>query len=356
MFSWIAGVDALSPIALTALAQTVDPNDPPDQLLYPSFFRDNPVDSIRLANITGSIDFRPVADRREWGQRGRLIPLKQPDLSRVEMIPIECYYKVGEHEIQLLTERTLGDAGLFRRIVGTEITQRTPGLAASNFRRLELDAFTAWALGQITVHDPQGGAADKTTTLGFANDRYVDESTPGWDDAGVNAYDKLMTHAQVAIQKIGSCGGSMLRLKTLLEIRKDAPRPVNAANVELTLAELQGRAQADLGRPFRFLLNEQTMDRFSDGGISTAKVNKWPAGLVGFLPDDFRIGSIARAPVARAFELVGGRPDGGIVDVRGNTVYHEIAGNGRELTVECQLNALPLPEEQRVYVVNSGIT
>jgi len=352
IFSWISQVAELGSAVLTAQAQTVSPTDV-DRLLWPTIFPRRDVNSIRLANIAGSIDYRPVADRREWNQRGREIPLITPDISAVEMIPIEAKFGINEREITLLREQAFGNEATFRAIVGTSITDRITGLAKANFRRIELDAFQAWALGQIVLRDPQGGAADETVSLGFAVARYVTPAAWTGGAAGT-AYAQLLAQLELAQELTGSVAGVMLRLTTFKAIQESSPRPVNSDNVALTRSQLKDRVEQDTGRPFQFLINEDSADVFSDGGTTTARTKIWPANRVGFMPDGFQIGNTAFAPVSRAWDLAAQIPGGGI-DIRGNTVYAEEANNGRSLSVECQVNALSVPDEQKVYVVNAGI-
>jgi hypothetical protein len=45
------------------------------------FFPRRDVDSIDLDDVT-TIDYRPASDRREWNQRGRLIPVKSSEYAQ----------------------------------------------------------------------------------------------------------------------------------------------------------------------------------------------------------------------------------------------------------------------------------
>jgi hypothetical protein len=65
---------------------------------------------------------------------------------------------------------------------------------------------------------------------------------------------------------------------------------------------------------------------------------------------------MAFAPVARAMELARNSSGESGIDVRGMTVYNDADENaGRQLTVECQVNAIPIPIEARLSVIDAGI-
>lgn len=352
MFSWISGEDALSNAALTAKAQVIDPRDV-GRLLWPDLFPRVNAPSIKINEIS-TLDFRPVADRREWNQRGRLIPLRTPGTKEFEMVPVESNFRMAEYEIQRINERVEGNEALFRRIVGADVLSQINSLAGANFRRIELDAFLAWATGTIVARDPQGGAANKTVNLGFAAGRYVTPAAWTGGDSGT-AYAQFMIHLEAALELMGSVAGAMMRLATYRAIQESAPRPAAAPDVRLTANQLRELIEDDTGRPFRFFINEESHDVFNDGGTATTRTKAWTANRVGFMPEGFRIGSTHFAPVARAWDIARAAPQVTGLDVRGNTVFTDVGNGGREFTTECQVNALPIPDEQNVYVVNAGI-
>jgi hypothetical protein len=350
LFAWIEQERELSPAALTVRAQAVSPNDT-GRLLWDAFFPRVNADSIRLRTIS-DIDFRPVADRREWNGRGRLIPLRTPNVEELEMVPIESYFSLAEREIQELEERTLGNQDLFRRIVGTSIPTRVEGLAAANYRRIEVDAFTAWSLGQITAKNPQGVGAAATFDFGFAAERYQTAAT-AWNDPGLNAFDEFLAWLEDAYELTGGGQGVMLRQATLNAIKADAPQPVGA--LPMTTRQLAERVQDELGSSFQFYVNEGTVDVFNDGGTAVTRTKLWAAGRIAVVPQGERVGSTHFAPVARAFEVARRAGEQAGIDVRGMTTYHEISNGGRTLTIECQGNAMPIPEERLTAVMNTGI-
>lgn len=348
-FSWLAQEAELSNAALTVLAQAVSPNDQ-DQLVWDVFFPRRNVDSLEI-NTISDVSFRPTADRREWNTRGRLIPLVTPETAKIEMLPIESYFKIEEQEINKLLTRVMNDQALFRRLIGADIPSRVRSLTEANYRRIEVDAMTAWALGQVTVKDPQTG---DTTVVGFDFDaaRYQTAGT-AWSDAGVNAYDEFLAWLQDAQDAMGAMpSAAVMRLATYRAIQADAPQGADA--IMLTRSQLVQRVQDDIGSAFNFLINERHVDVFTDGGIVSTPVKVWPAEVIAAVPQGDRVGETAFAPVVRAYEAAAQAPKAG-VDVNGMTAYTEVGNGGRELTVECQVNALSIPNEQKVFVIDVGV-
>ena len=348
-FNWVGQENTLSAVALTIRAQTISPNDQ-RRLLWDIFFPRRNVDSVKLRTITMT-DFRPVADRREWNTRGRLIPMKSPKIDELEMVPIESYFRLAEREIQDLEERTQGNQTIFRQLIGADLPTRTDTLAESNFRRIEVDSFRAWANGTIVARNAQTNTTS-TFSFGFDSARYQTAGT-AWNTVA-NAYDEFIAWVEAGIDAVGSASGAYMRLATYKEILKDAPTAW-AGGSKLTRRQLQERVEDELGRPFQFYLDDRTFSPFTDAGIAFNAAEKyWPVGKVALVPAGERVGTTAFAPVARAFEIQRGTPGAGI-DVRGQTVYPEVGNGGRELTIECQVNAMPLPEERLLWVIDAGV-
>lgn len=346
--SLIPVVDDLSPATLTVLAQTVSPNDL-GMLKWDMFFPRENVDSVDLNEIT-TLDFRPVSDRRAWNSRGRLIPNLTPDLRNVSIVPVEGYYTWGEYEMQKLAERALGNDAVVNQILGNSIPGKVTQITEANYRRIEVDAFSAWGLGTVTVKNPQTGQT-YTVSFGFDSARISTAST-AWDDSSLNAYDEFTAFMEDAVDAVGPTVGAVMRLSTLRAIEADAPDL--QGGVRMTRAQLAQRISDDLGRPFDFFLFDDTLDIFTDGGTATTSTNVWPAGRIAAVPAGGRVGRTAFAPVNRAMELARQLPQAKI-DQRGMTVYYDEENAGRSLTVEVQCNPVTIPNEQKVFVVNTQI-
>lgn len=356
-FSWVGAEKRLSNASLTVLVQAVSPTDQ-DLLLWDVFFPRQNVPSVKIDTITPLLATRWTSDRREWNGRGRYIPQEYPGTAQLEMVPIEAYFKLSEREIQQLEEAGAGGGNdQFRRLVGVDIPDRTETLAQANYRRIEVDTFNAWATGSVSVRNPVTGTL-YTASYGFDATRYTVQAPVWTGGTGGTAYSKFMLFLQAAIERGIPVGGAMMRLSTREAIRTSAPNtafPTAAAGTfSPILADVESRIQQELGVDFRFYLNERHVDVFPTGGIATSQAKLWPANTIAIVPSGEKIGYNAFAPVARAFEISRAAPEARI-DVNGMTAYTETANNGRELTVECQVNALPVPIETNVYVTNAGI-
>ena len=347
-FSWLAQEDLLSSEALTVRAQAL-PVDDRDQLVHDVFFPRQDVPSVELSSLE-DIDFRPVSDRREWNTRGRHLHTITPQARELEMIPIESYFKIEEREMQKLVEQTFGNEAVMRQILKSSIPGRIDALVQANRRRMEYDALRAWATGSIIAMNPQTGAT-QTVSYGFDSARMSTAGT-AWNNGAVNAYNELIAWLEDGIDAVGSAVGVIMRRATFAAIQTDAPQGLDA--IPLTRAQLQDRISQDLGIPFTFYLLEHRADKYNDGGLAVTRTNYWPAEQVALVPAGLVIGSMAHAPLVRGFSLANVARDAQI-DVRGMGVFREIAGNGREATWECQINAFPVPLESRVWVIDAGV-
>lgn len=349
MRSLIPVVQELSPASLTIVAQTISP-DNSGELRWPVFFPRQNVDSVDLREVT-TIDFRPVSDRREWNSRGRLIPDITPPIRELSIIPVESYYKWDEYEMQKLSERALANSEIIDQIIGRSIPGKVAQLVEANNRRVEVDAFAAWATGTNVAKNPQTGTTH-TVSYGFPSDRLTTAGT-AWDDPGVNAYDLLISFVEDATDKIGPVIGVVLRTALHRAIHADAPNgPLGTIIPRGRLAE---QVSDDLGIPFRFFIFDDTLDIFNDGGISYTSTNVWPAGRIAAVPSGGVVGRTAFAPVVRAMEIARASGIPGI-DTRGQTAYYEESVMGRDLTVEVQCNPFTIPNEQKLRVENTLVT
>lgn len=349
MFEWITQLFNLSPAALTVRAQALSPNDQ-GALLWDIFFPRQDVDSVDLADVL-TLDDRPAADRREWNGPGRLIPIETPSLREISMVPIEAYDKIGEKEMQRLMERFVGNAQLIANQIGVSLPDRSDRLALACYRRHELDTFSAWLSGTIVQRNPQDASKTFTASFGIDSGR-IQTAATAWNDPGLNAYDEFIAWMEDGIDASGPAIGAMLRLPTLKAIQADAPDMANG--VPMTRAGLESRIQDDLGSPFRFFLNENTIDVFTDGGLAKTRTKVFTAEKVAMIPQGNAVGKSGFAPVVRAMELSSQIPDAGI-DVRGVTIYHDAHNAGKELEIQGQLNVLSIPDEEKVWVIDAGV-
>jgi hypothetical protein len=338
----------LSPVALTVRAQAVSPDDR-GNLSYTDFFPNRDVPSVDLKDIT-SLDRRAAADRREWNAPGRYIPMLTPQQREISMVPIEAYDKIEEKEMQKLMEGAFGNAAIIQQVVGADIPSRVEELARTIYRRLELDSMTAWANGYIRQYNPQRGDYYEAS-FGFSNTRLTTAIT-AWDDPGVNAYDEFLAWYHDANDLIGGAEGVLLRRATLLAILEDAPLLPNG--VKMTISQLPDRVQQDLGAAFSFVVNENQLDVFNDGGTAVTRTKVWPAQKVAAIPTGRTVGVTANAPVRRAMDLANTESAAGI-NIRGVSVYYFESNDAKELTIQAQKNAMPVPDEQKISVIDAGV-
>lgn len=346
-FGWINAL-ATSPAALTVRAQTISPNDD-GRLKWDTFFRRTPVDSVDLEDVT-TLDYRPATDRREWNQRGRLVPIKTPNRRKVSIVPIEGNYTWGEYELQKLNERAMGNQQIILDIMQATVPGRVDAIAQANYRRLELDCFEAWALGTLTQRNPQNAAETFQASFGFDVGRYQTAGT-AWNDNSLNAYDELLDWLDDAINAVGAIKGIVCRRNFVKEVLKDAPDLAGGA--QMTFVQLEQRIQDDLGSDFRFYPIEDTVEVFTDGGTATTSTKVWAAEKIAAVPAGTFVGDAVFAPVVRAMEIARALPQAKI-DINGQTVFYEEHNNGRELSVEVQMNAAPIPNEQKLFVMDVG--
>lgn len=346
-FAWTQTVEELSPAALTVRAQTISPNDD-GALKWDMFFPRENVDSVDLADVT-TLDYRPASDRREWDQRGRLIPIKTPNFRNVSIVPVEGYYTWGEKELQKLNERSLGNAAVIEQIMQSTVPGRIDAITRANYRRIELDAFEAWALGQVTQRNPQNATETYAASFGFDANRYQAALT-AWNDGGQNAYNNLLAWLKDSIDAVGPIRGIVCRRNFVDEVIADAPALSGVAN---TFTNIEARIRDDLGSDFRFYVMEDTVEAFTDGGTATASVKVWAAETIAVVPASGIVGRTAFAPVVRAMEIARALPQAKI-DTNGMTAYYEEHNNGRQLTVEVQANPITIPDEQKLFVIDVG--
>lgn len=348
--NWIQTVEGVTSAELTVRAQALPENNN-GMLWWNIFFPRRDVNSITIADIL-TTDERFVADFREWNAEGRRIPLITPDVRQFEMTPIGADFLVGEREIQKLAENTNNNQMVIADIIGARVPERTDGLVRTVYRRLELAVFEAWLKGTVTATNPQNGQT-YTASYEIDTDR-LNAAQTAWNDNSVNAYELFIAWAEDAIAMTGGVRGAATRLKVIRAIQADAPQ-IN--NRRMTRAELTAQIQDELGSDFRFVPIEATMKPFTDGGTATSDIEVFEQGFIAAIPtaNEGAVGYAAFAPVVRAMDLVESEPDAGI-DVNGVSVFSESQATGKTLKVEAQANAIPIPDEQLVFVTDTLIS
>lgn len=342
LLDWLQLDEKLTPAALTFRAQNL-PADDSDRLLYPIFFPRSDVASVKVSDIA-STDWRPVLDRRAWNAPGRRLGLRTPAIRELEMLPIEGNYKLEERELQALTEQRGLSESIVRSIIAPTIPGRVDTLTQASWRTVERDAMNAWALGQVTVRNPETNGTI-VVSYGFDAARYT---TAGTAFNAVGGWDEFVAWYTAARQLCGPGQGVVMRWATLAGLLTQAPNLLNGA--KMRRSEVQDELSQTFGEQFTFLTVEDSFDEHQTAGTATTRVAKWPAQRVAFIPLGGTVGRTAIAPNMRV-------PGDSQLPLRRNDIgvsYFE-HGNGRELDIEVQVNALTIPDESKVCVINAGV-
>lgn len=355
---WLEEIQEVSSAGLTVQAQalSLDQVDPNQMLQHPVFFPYQDTPSVKLQQVFET-DFRPVGDRREWDGPSRFIPTVLPEIENLKMVPIESKDMMGEEELQAINEQSLGqNEAVYKQLAMASIPDRVNKLVGANFRRAELDAMEAWAKGTITAKNPTKGGTSQTFSLGFSSSRIQTAST-AWDNGAVNGFNELQSWIADGESQMGPIVAVKLRRATFNAIQADAPNILDYGgnSIKPSMRKIEEYLQDQLGHAFRFIIAEERVDTFTDGGTAYTRTAVWPSGYVAAVPQSGVIGATFRAPVNRAIELARSTPEAGI-DVRGQTVFYNFKNNGRTAVIECQCNWLSLPQERNIWTINSGVS
>ena len=351
-FAWILAFLGLREVDLTVRAQAVDPMDV-DGVIYPAFLQTENVNSMKVAEVT-TRSYRQVAGRRPWDTDGSRFVQLPGDMRDAEFTPIDMYDFIGEKALYELF--AFFGAGIendaTRQMVGRQLLQSVPDriveMAKAIERRLNIESANAWALGNYTITDPQNTAV-ATVSFGYSASRYQTAVT-AWDDAGKDAVDEFVTWLRAARQKIGSLGGARMSTKVLLELLKDAPVTINTM-LKMSTTDLEQYIAQQVGvGSFRIVIDDYTYE--TAPGTS---VRYWPVGHVAAIPSDRYVGTMNFAPVVRAAQIAGAVPEAR-VNVRGAAAFYEAFNGGKALKYSVQRNAYPWLNEQKLYVIDTGIT
>lgn len=345
-FSWLATYAALTPANLT-IREAARLAENPLDLRYRAIFPRQPVNSVKLSEIT-TVDFRPLGGRREWNAQGREIPEKSGPARSFEMVPINPTHHIDERMMQLFGESGMQE--LIQRGVIGALTTWPQRLADACDRQLEYEAFAAWYNGTITVMDPKTG---DTVSVAMGFDQATTYPTAGtaWNDAAQDAYLNLLVAIQAAQDKFGSVGVVRTRRAVYAAIIADAPDGPNG--LRPTFSALQDRVREEGFGEVTLVIDERTYDQWTDGGSATTATKYVPAGKIAFQPASGVVGATYVAPVVRAYDFLSGANRS---LANGVAIFRSEKNEGKTLLIEAQENAIVLPTEGSVYVVDSGVT
>ncbi|HEY0428997.1 MAG TPA: major capsid protein [Pyrinomonadaceae bacterium] len=344
--SWIEKVKKLTAAALTVRVQMLDPTDN-GTLKWSTLF---PRVDVQTHDVTDLItkDFRPVGARREWDAHGRRIPIITPDTRKINIIPIETEDLIHEQELVALRERFLNNQQLMVEQLKVTIPERGDTLAMAAWRTLEKDAMDAWLKGYIDQYDAQSKKFYRTS-FGIDVARQTVAVSP-WTSG---AFGKFIAWLKVAKTYVkGGILGVMSSATVIQAIFDDAPALANGQRMgyEEFYKEIRNRT----GLNIVFIENNETGDFFVDGGTRTEKKRYFDESYIAVVPVGGMVGKTPFAPVSRAQDLSTLVPDAKI-DVRGVSVFHFAENDDKALKLQAQLDALPIPTDEKIYTTDTGI-
>jgi major capsid protein E len=342
-FDILGRVIALSPASLTVREQARLAQNP-NELRWRDIFPVQDADTSVLKQIE-TVDFRPVADFREWNADGRTIPEVLGPQVELEMVPISANHPIDEKRLQKLSERAPDLAELVNRGVIADVDAWAGRLADAVDRHIERAAFECWALNQITAMDPKTGST-VTVSRGVAGARYVTEGT-AWATVA-NAYDRLLFHLGEAQRLMGSVGPVRMRRATYATVVADAPTGPGA--VRPTVANVADRLSEEGFGEITIIIDERTIDVWTDGGSAYTSTALIPTGRVLFSPASGVVGRTYNVPLVRAASQVGNDKR---VNLRDVVIWYTTQNEGKTLKIIGERLALPVTTEQSTYVVNA---
>lgn len=347
MIDLLEGVSSVSSAALTVRAQELSPTNN-GTLIYQDIMPRVDVDSTVISELVET-DFRPVGARRDWNGNGQRITRKTPSRLNLEFTPIENDDLLNEQELDKLDRRYDGNQQLILDNLRLQIPQRGQDLTEMTFRKVEADVIDAWTKGSVTQKDPQSNRVF-TLSYGFATGR-IQTASAAWTAS--NAYTNFIAWLKDGRTEMrGGIRGAMASSMVIETIISAAP--VLANGMRMNIDEFNSDIRSRVGFNFAFLANDEEADFYTGGGAETNRRRYFSPSKIALIPTDRRIGKTAFAPVRRARSLAAQVPEAKI-DIRGVSIFTFGKNNNKSLQIEAQLNAFPVPNENKVWVLDTLI-
>src|SRR5690349_19346536 len=335
-FDFLGKVTGLTAADLTVREQARLAQNPLE-LRYRAIFPRAEATSLTISQLTRP-DTRFAAEYREFNADGREIPEVLGPKVDAEMVPMTATHHIDEKRLATLRAPNPRIAALVEDGVIGDVRSWPTRLANAVDWGLERTAFDIWCNNQITVKDPKTGTST-TVSRGIDSSRYITEST-AWNDGSVNAYDRLLFRIGEAQRLIGSVGAVRMRRATAEAVRADAPNGPNA--LRPTIANIADRLSEEGFGTITLIIDERTVDIFTDGGSAYTSTNLIPTGKVLFQPADGVVGATYDFPVTRAYDYVSQDQR---VNLRDVVVWYTPQNDGKTLKIEAERIALPLTDE-----------
>jgi|SRR5881394_1176272 len=335
----------LAPVNLTIREQARLIDNPLD-LRWPALFPRVGTNGLKIRDLTKS-ELRLTAEYRTWNADGRELWDAIGPMSEWEILPLTATKHLDEKRMLELslpdpTMRQLVDNGVL-----ADVSMWATRLADAVHRRLEAASFNAWLSNQFTVMDPVTGTAI-TTALGFSGTRYGTAGVAWTGGTSGTAYGNFVLQVAASRVKLGG-DPSVARMRdaTFQVIVSSAPAGPNA--IRPTVTNVQDRL-ADQGIRTAIVVDERTYDKSTDGGQATTVTYYVPTGKIGFQPPDGRIGNTFSVAASRGgAEIMGDKR----VNLQDVTVWYQEQNDGKTLKLSGENIAVPMPEEQRIYVYDA---
>lgn len=345
MIDLLETVKTLSSAALTRRAQELSPTNN-GTLRYQTIMPRQNVDSTKLSELIET-DFRPVGSYREWNANGQRLTFAPPKTTDISFTPIESDTLIDEQEMETLDQRYDGNAALILDNLKVSVPQRVNSLVDMNYRTLEDAVFRAWTKGTFIQKDPQ---TNRTFSIsyGFTAGRIQTAGAAWTTSNGYTNFIAWLKDGRSAMR--GGIIGAMAS-STVIETIIDAA-PVLANGMRMNIDEFNRDIRSRVGFDFTFVSNDEEADFYTNGGKTTSRARFFEEGLIALIPSGGNIGKTAFAPVRRARALAAEVPEARI-DVRGVSIFRFGENDNKALKIQAQLNAFPVPNENRVWVMDT---
>jgi hypothetical protein len=335
----------LSPANLTIREQARLAENPLD-LRWPALFPRVPANSLKIRDLTKA-ELRLTAEYRAWNANGRELWEAIGPSTEWEILPLTASKHFNEKrmiELQLPdpTIRALVDNGIV-----ADVDLWGTRLADAVHRRLEVAGFQGWLVNTFSMLDPVSGSV-VTGPLGFNASRYVAAGVALTGGSGGTAYPTIVLQVAAATIFLGTQPGAMrMRDSTFQVLVSSAPTGPN--QIRPTVTNVNERL-AEQGINTAIIVDQRNYDKSTDGGQATTTTYYVPTGKIGFQPADGRIGNTHSVAASRGGNELVTNAKVNKMDV---TIWYTEQNNGKTLLEEGENIAVPMPEEQRIYVYDA---
>ncbi|MEO5772709.1 MAG: hypothetical protein ABIQ32_01145 [Sphingomicrobium sp.] len=344
-FDLLRRMQRLSPQNITIREQARLEENPLD-LRWPALAPRLQANSLKIRDLTKAT-LRLTAEYRAWNANGRELWEAVGPQSEWEILPLTATKHLDERRMLELSLPDPAIRSLIDNGVVADVGRWSTLLADAVHRRIEAAFFEGWLSNTFSMRDPVSGTA-LAGPLGFSASRYVAAGVAWTGGSGGTAYNNFVTQVQNAARFLGGQPSvARMRDATFQLIVSSAPAGPNAQRPTVTNVN---ERLAEQGIRTAIVVDERTYDKSTDGGQGTATTFFVPTGKIGFQPPDGRIGNTHSVAASRGGkELVTNAK----VNLQDVTIWYSELNRGMTLLMEAENIAVPMPEEQRLYVYDA---